>query len=277
VRHADEDVADTCLGRLGDDLVEDRHHHVDAFDREAGLAGEAAMQEPLERFDLRQAIEQLDRIDRVGRRAEPAAFRRVTQPAALLRHEDVRVVVADGRAVDTPEPIDHVIHGRGVHGQWRGNQARRQRAQIFFGDAVVFRGERRIAERLAQAQRVEPGREVAVAADRLRQVDGPDGFVQRFARHGRRLVHVGRGGRPLLEELARGGVNRRGVAAVLLVLLQDITAVQPCEVAPRRHNSIMLRGEIPSSKSQIPMHSATANGQARCPTLSSPTQVGVGV
>ena len=58
------------------------------------------MQEPLEGFDLRQPIEQRDRIDRIGRRAEPAGLDRLAQPLALLGDEDVREVVAGGRAVD---------------------------------------------------------------------------------------------------------------------------------------------------------------------------------
>ena len=75
-----------------DHLVEDRHEHVEPFDREARLARERPMQESLEHFDLRQAIEQRDRIDRVHRRAEPAGLGGVPQPLALLRHEHVRVV-----------------------------------------------------------------------------------------------------------------------------------------------------------------------------------------
>ena len=190
MRHADQDVPGAGLRRLGDHLVQDRHHHVDAFDREARLAGEAAVQEPLEGLDLRQPIEQRDRIDRIGRRAEPPALRRIAQPAPLLGHEHVRVVVAGRRAVDAAQRLDHVVHGRGVLAKRRRNQARRHRAQVLLGDAVVLRKERGVAERLAQAERIEPGREVPVAPDRLRQVDRADDLVERLAVNRRRFVDV---------------------------------------------------------------------------------------
>ena len=48
MRHRDHHVLDAGGGRVADDLVEDRDHHVEAFDREARLARERAMQEPLE-------------------------------------------------------------------------------------------------------------------------------------------------------------------------------------------------------------------------------------
>jgi hypothetical protein len=44
--------------RRDDHLVEHRHQHVEALDREARLAGEGAVQEPLEGLDLGDAVEQ---------------------------------------------------------------------------------------------------------------------------------------------------------------------------------------------------------------------------
>ena len=130
---------------LADDLVEHRHEHVEPFDREARLAGKRPLQEALERLDLRQPIEQLDRIDRIGGGAEAAALRRLPQPLALLGHEHVRVVVADGRAVDPPQRLDRVERRR--HALERsGNQARGQPPQIVVGDAVRGSEERRVAE-----------------------------------------------------------------------------------------------------------------------------------
>ena len=70
VRHPEQDVADAELRRVADDFVEDGHEHVEPFDREARLAGERAMQEPLECLDLGQALEQRGRIDRIGRRSK---------------------------------------------------------------------------------------------------------------------------------------------------------------------------------------------------------------
>ena len=59
--HRDHHVLDAAVGGVADDLVEDRDHHVQALDREPRLAGERAVQEALERLDLRDAVEQLAR------------------------------------------------------------------------------------------------------------------------------------------------------------------------------------------------------------------------
>ena len=58
------------------------------------------MKETLEHLDLREPVEQRDRIDRIGRRAETPAFSRLAEPLALLRNEDVRIVVAGGGAIE---------------------------------------------------------------------------------------------------------------------------------------------------------------------------------
>ena len=79
-----------ALGRFADHLVEDRHQHVEPFDREARLARERPVQEALERLDLREAIEQRDRVDRIGRGAEPPGFGRMPQPVALFGDEHMR-------------------------------------------------------------------------------------------------------------------------------------------------------------------------------------------
>ena len=75
------------FGRLADHLVQHRDEHVEPFDREARLARKGALQEPLERFDLRQPIEQLDRIDRIGGGAEAAAL---PPPGAASRARPAR-------------------------------------------------------------------------------------------------------------------------------------------------------------------------------------------
>ena len=109
VRHADQDVADAGLGGVADDLVEHRHEHVEPFDREARLAGEGAVEEALEHFDLRQPVEQRDGVDRIRGGAEASGLHRLAQPAALLRHEHVREVVAGRRAVDAAERLDDLV------------------------------------------------------------------------------------------------------------------------------------------------------------------------
>ena len=56
-----------------------------------------------------QPVEQLDGIDRIGRRAEPAPLGRLPQPLALFGHEHVRVVVAGRRTIDAAERLDRVV------------------------------------------------------------------------------------------------------------------------------------------------------------------------
>jgi len=53
MRHGNHHVLHAGFGGVVNDLVEDRDHHVEALDRKTCLAGEGPMQEPLERFDLR--------------------------------------------------------------------------------------------------------------------------------------------------------------------------------------------------------------------------------
>ena len=74
MRHADQDVADAGLGGFADDLVEDRHHHVEPLDREARLPGKCAVKKPLEDFDLRQPFQQGNRANRIQRGTEPSAL-----------------------------------------------------------------------------------------------------------------------------------------------------------------------------------------------------------
>ncbi len=178
MRHADERLPDAGLGRLGNHLVEDRHEHVEPLDREPRLARERAVQEPLERLDVRQPVEQRNRIDRIGRRAIPSRLDRLAQPLPFLRNEDVRDVVARRRTVNRPQPLDDVPHRVCAFGHGTIEQRRRKRAKVGFSDAVRFRPKRGIAHRPA-AKRIDFGREVAVTPNRLRQVDGADHEVGR--------------------------------------------------------------------------------------------------
>ena len=58
VRHAEHDLVRALLGGEPDRLVEHRHHHVEALDRELLLAEEGAAEVTLEALDLGQALEQ---------------------------------------------------------------------------------------------------------------------------------------------------------------------------------------------------------------------------
>ena len=173
MRHADQHVAHAGIGRVGDDLVEDRDHHVQALDGEPRLAGEGLVQELLEGLDLGDALEQVHVFHGRRGRAERAGLHVMTQPLALFRHEDVREVEADARAVDAPQPLDGLGGIGGAFGQRPSDQARRQLPQLGVGDAVRLGVQRRVAHR-RRAERVDGRGEVAVAADGLRQIHGAD-------------------------------------------------------------------------------------------------------
>jgi hypothetical protein len=91
MRHADEGLPHAGFGRLGQHLVEDGHEHVEPFDRESRLARKRAVQESLEDFNVRQSIEERNRVDRIGRCAVLAGLDRVAQPLALFGYEDMRM------------------------------------------------------------------------------------------------------------------------------------------------------------------------------------------
>ena len=228
VRHPDENLVDARFARLGDHLVEDGHEHVEAFDREARLAWERALQEALERFDLRQAIEQLDRIDRIRRRAEAAALGGLPEPLALVRHEHVRVVVARLRAVDSPQRLDGIVRRRHVL-ERSCDETRRQALQIVAGDSVSLGEKRRIADGRLAAQRIEPRREMSVSPNGFGEVDRADDLVEGGGgcwrrRAGRSVVLGGR--RPALEERAGLGIDGGWILAVLLVQFENVSPVK---------------------------------------------------
>ncbi len=97
----------------------------------------------------------------------------VAQPLALLGHENVREVEADARAVHRAQTRDGLAGMRRAFGQRPADEAGRQRGQVRFAHAMGVGQQRRIADRIG-AQRVESRREVTVAPNRLREVDGAD-------------------------------------------------------------------------------------------------------
>ena len=64
-------------------------------------------------------------------------------------------------------------------------------AEVLVGDVVGFGEERRIAAADPVPERIEPGGEVAVHADRLRQVDRADHFLRAGRRRGTGSSSVG--------------------------------------------------------------------------------------
>ena len=171
-------------------------------------------------------------IGSAGARKRPAsAAWRSHSP--LFGHEDVREVVAGGRAVDPAEGRDDAPACSTRRRRAATRSGRRQRSQVVVGDAVASRAGATGSPSGVRAQRIELRGQVAVAADRLREVDRADA-----SRAGtpderrRRLVLVGRR-RPALEQRARFRVDRRRVLPEALVQLEHVPAVDAGKPLPR--------------------------------------------
>ena len=254
------------FGGLGNHLVEDRHEHVEPLDREPCLAGEGPVQELLERLDVRQPVEQSNRIDRIVRRAIPGRLDHLAQPFPFLRNEDVRDVVARRRTVNRPQTLDDIPHRVCALGHGTIEQRRRKRAKVGFSDAVRLGPKRGIAHRPA-AKRIDFGREVAVTPNRLREVDGADHEVRAWRTRAacRRGVERVRsapldGGGASLEERARLIVNRRRIGAEAIVKLEGGGGVDALKVFPiQRHTAVSSRGADFLSYAAVPRANAAPN------------------
>src|SRR5262245_44480500 len=134
--HAEHCMARTVLRDTADDLVEDRHEHVEPFDRESRLALERTMEESLEDFDLRQAIKNGLDAPSVHGRQEAPGLRRVAKPLTLLGYEDLRVVEAGRRTVDPAQLLDSLIRIGGRFGHRPAHQRRGQATQVVVSDAM---------------------------------------------------------------------------------------------------------------------------------------------
>ena len=220
VRHAEQREPRAPARRPADDLVEDRHEHVEPLDREARLAGKRAVQKALERLDLAQPIEHGGRRGGVHRREEAAGLGSVAEPVALLRHEHVRVVESGRRTVDAAQPFDRLEGARSRLGNRSLHERGRQALEILVGDAVSRGRQRRIADRI-RAERVDAGREVAVPPDAVREVRGADnlgdvvadvrpGVPRAGHRHGCRR-RAGRRRRPGFERPPGVGIDGAGI------------------------------------------------------------------
>ena len=99
VRHPEHDLVRAGLGGELDRLVEHRHEHVEALDRELLLAEERALEVPLEALDLGEALEQRPLLLGRERLAVAARLDRLAQPDALLVVGDVLDLVGDRPAV----------------------------------------------------------------------------------------------------------------------------------------------------------------------------------
>ena len=96
VRHAHDNVARAVLRREPNDLVQDRHQHVGAFDGEPFAAFEGGVDEAFKRFDFGEAFEEILFLFGGKSGKKGAALGGVAQPVALFAVFDMFVVVANG-------------------------------------------------------------------------------------------------------------------------------------------------------------------------------------
>ncbi len=245
VGHPDQHVTHAGHRRVRNQLIDDRDHHVETFNREARLADERPLQESLEGLDFGDAVEEFDRLEGLMRGAEGPGLDGVAEPLALLGHEDVRDVVSDAGAVDLAEPVDGLAGVRCAFRQRPAGQARGQQAQIGLRQPVRFGMKRGVANRV-RPQGVDPRGEMAITSNRFGEVDGADDGAEiggigwglspcRSA--GDRPQH--RGPRSC-EGFPSGGVYRGGIGEVALVELECIRFVDPSQPQPLGHNLPIL-------------------------------------
>ena len=144
-------------------------------------------------------------IGSAGARKRPSSDR-LAQPVPLLGHEDVREVVAGRRAVDArgSASTTSYMFDAPVAERRRDQAAPGSARRSSLGDAVRL-GQRATGSPSGRrAERIDLRGEVAVAADRLREVDRADGVAApgRQTSGAGALVLVGRR-RPALEQRAR--------------------------------------------------------------------------
>ena len=95
VRHPDHDLVRAVRGCQLDRLVEHRHEHVEAFERELLLTQKRLAQVLLERLRLREPPQQRAPLLRLERSAKAPRLDRLPQPDALRVVGDVLDLVGD--------------------------------------------------------------------------------------------------------------------------------------------------------------------------------------
>ncbi len=190
VGHPDDDLPAAVRGGELDQLVEHRHGHVEALDRELVLAEVGLVHEALQRVDLDQALEQRALLVGGQRLAERAGLDLLAQPHALAVGGDVLDLVGDRPAVGLAQVRQGVGEGRAghAHAQDLGGDLRHQ-----LGGQPQRLGVQRGVALGLDAERVQARGEVAVGAERLQQGRrGLHGLEQRFAGSGARAPSVRR-------------------------------------------------------------------------------------
>ena len=153
VGHADHDLLAAVGGGQLDQLVEHRHGHVEALDRELVLAEVGLVHEALQRVDLDEALEQRAPLVVGQLVAEGARLDVLAQPHALAVRGDVLDLVGDRAAVGLAQ-VRQRVGQRGARHVHLEELRRDPRLQLG-----------RQAERLG----VEPGVALGLGAERVQR------------------------------------------------------------------------------------------------------------
>ena len=200
VGHPDHDLLAAVGGGQLDQLVEHRHGHVEALDRELVLAEVGLVHEALQRVHLDEALEQRLLLVVGQRLAERAGLDLLAQPHALAVGGDVLDLVGDRAAVGLAQVRQRVGERRPghPHAQDLGGDLRHQ-----FGREAERLGVQGGVALGLDAERVQARGEVAVGAECLQQRGG--------RLHGLQQLFVGRGARrAAAARLLDRGRGRRG-------------------------------------------------------------------
>ena len=175
MRHADDELVHVVCRGAVQQLVQDRHRALGAFERKALVADEAGVQEVLELFGRDEAFENAAPRGGVERPGVGGRLHALLQPALLLRYLYVHVLAADLAAVGLAHRLENLAQRR--HRLRRAAAAHRftERAGDEFavevpdGEAVIGRIEFGVVAGLG-AQRIEVRDQVpahAVGIDQL--------------------------------------------------------------------------------------------------------------
>jgi len=146
-------------------------------------------------------IEQLGGVDRIVRRTELAGLDGVPQPDPLVGHEDVVVIVAGRRTIDLAKLGNRFQGVRRPRGGRPRNDRCRQRLEEIRRQPVRLRRQRRIADRIMEAERIEVRGEMSEAANRFGEVETGDAGLENLGRSGPAIARNRRIGR-ILTKLA---------------------------------------------------------------------------
>jgi hypothetical protein len=216
VGHAQHHLVDAQIAAALDHLLQGRDHGLAAVQAEPLGAGETLVQEALEALGLDQLVQdgQLAFLGEgvlleLVRPLEP-----LLKPGLLLRLGDMHVLDADIAAVGALQNVQHLADGAGLQAQDAVQEDRP--IQVGAAEAVEFRRQFRIFDRLFDAQGVQIGLEVAAHAIAADQHQGADGIV------GGGADRLGRG----LGRRGLGGCGRRGAGLLGIRLGRRPAAVE---------------------------------------------------